>query len=68
MKFSKRKYQILYLGQSNTEYIYRLKEKKLESSTMERNLDVLVKDKLNVSQQCVLVDKKVHLYPGVHQA
>lgn len=49
MKFIKSRCQIQHLGRGNPGCLYRLGEERLESSPIERELDVLV-DKLNLSQ------------------
>lgn len=49
-KFSNSKYQILHLGRPNPDYIGRLRDLKLASNSVERNLGVLVDSKLNMSQ------------------
>jgi len=52
MKFNKGKDRVLYLGRNNPMHQYRLVADLLESSSVERNLGVLVHDRLTMSQQC----------------
>jgi len=55
MKFNKGKCRILPLRRNNQ---YRFGADMLESSSVERDLGVLVDDRLTMSQQCALVAKK----------
>ena len=59
MGFSKAKCKILHLGQVNLRYVYTPGEEILESRTAEKDLFVLIDEKLNTNQQCALAAQKV---------
>jgi len=59
-KFNEAKCKFLHVGQGNPKHKYRLGDTRIKSSSADKDMGVLVDEKLGMNQQCALTGQKAN--------
>ena len=54
------KWKVLHLGHSNSHYQYKVGDVRIEHSPVEKDLELVVDGKLDMSQQCAIASQKAN--------